>query len=470
MDKQISIRGTALAVAVLMLVLIFLAVRLSAPEFPLAAAALIALLPAAVAGLCGHYLSREARRLGPWLETMAAARPDLLDRPRPFLSELRAIRNVAEKAMAGQRELQSRLSRIEKILAPIMDQMEEAVLILDINEVIQSLNPAAREIFGYTAEELIGESYTKLLPNGDPKYEGFLQRFQQKGRVLKYQTTRRSAGGQEAAVQISRFMIKDDEGRPAGAVEILKDISEDRRIAQDLLTTEKMAAVGKMSSKVVHEIRNPLASISLNVDLLGDSLRHLPPNEEGEASEILLNLKRETRRLRQITEEYLQFSRLLRKEFRREDVNQVLLELADFARPEFRRKGIQILLRLDEKQPRAMIDAGSIRQAGLNLVRNAMEAADPEGHIRLSTMDLGDTIEIRVADDGCGIAEKDLAHIFDPFYTTKRDGTGLGLAVVRQIVEEHGGRIQVRSLPQRGTTFVIVLPKENAGREGAPPS
>ncbi|MBU1700699.1 MAG: PAS domain S-box protein [Candidatus Eisenbacteria bacterium] len=438
MDSPSTLRRAAWWGSLLILILCFAETWLLARDLPVVTLFLIAALPAAAFALWGGYLSRESARL-------------------------------AERHRSAERELHSRLSRTENTLTPILDQTEEAILILDLNEVIRSCNPAARDIFGYPADQMIGQPYSRLLPNGDPKHEGFLKRLNQKGKVQDFQTTRCLADGSEIAVSISRYLVKGDEGLALGTVEILRDLSEYRRIEQELLTTEKMAAVGKMSSKVVHEIRNPLASISLNVDLLGDSLHLLPPHEESEATEILQNLKRETRRLRQITEEYLQFSRLLRKEFRLEDVNQVLLELADFARPEFRRKGIQILLRLDEKQPKAMIDAGSIRQAGLNLVRNAMEAADPQGHIRLSTLDLGDRVEIRVADDGCGIAEEDLPHIYDPFFTTKRDGTGLGLAVVRQIVEEHGGRIQVRSLVGRGTTFVIFLPKKKAGGKGKDP-
>ncbi|MBD3337177.1 MAG: PAS domain-containing protein [Candidatus Eisenbacteria bacterium] len=404
-------------------------------------------------------LAGSTLELSSWLESASAAPLELHPRPPLTLREHHLIRDAVEHLLRRHRDAQSELVRLEGTLRPLLELAREGVLILDREERIVIWNRAAEEMLGFAGDDAQGCPYGELLVTEDRRYEALVERAKREGSVKDISAVRRTTDGRELQVSLSRFLIRDQEGQPAGAVEILRDTAQELHIQQELITAEKMTAVGKMASKVVHEIRNPLASFNLNVDLLGDCLKGLNAEQAREAAEILQSLKRETRRLRQITEEYLQFSRLPRKQFHLEDVNRVLLELADFARPEFRRKGIQILLRLDDRQPRAYFDAGLLRQAGLNLVRNAMDAADNQSHIRLSTEDLGEEVEIRMADDGCGIKEEDLPRIFEPFYTTKRDGTGLGLAIVRQIVEEHGGRIQVRSLPDRGTTFILRLPK-----------
>jgi PAS domain S-box-containing protein len=408
-------------------------------------------------------LSRSVRRL---LGAVRSVDPETLrmgTAPSLPIRELDQIRDAFGSLVETLRRSQERLARTESLLSPVLQHAVDGIVTLDEEERILTWNRAAQEILGYGPEEIIGKGYGILVPEGDEEHEGFLRRVRREGSVRDFQAVRRDAGGREVVVSISRSLILGGDGGPTGMVEILRDISEHLRIQQELLTAEKMAAVGKMSSKAVHEIRNPLAAFHLNVDLLEDSLKGLPDDEAAEAAEIIRSLKRETRRLSQITEEYLQFSRLPRMQLGEEEINRVLLDLADFVTPDFRRKGVRIVMRLDERNPAARCDAGLLRQACLNLVRNAMEAAGPEGYIRLSTSDLGDRVEIRVADDGCGITQEDLPHIFEPFFTTKRDGTGLGLAVVRQIVEEHHGEIQVKSLPGRGSSFTIRIPKRTVG-------
>ncbi len=226
-----------------------------------------------------------------------------------------------------------------------------------------------------------------------------------------------------------------------------------------------MAAVGKIASKVVHEIRNPLGSINLNVDILIDNLGAGETPEAHEAREVLQTIKRETRRLSQITDEYLQFSRMPQPTGRDEDLNTVMLDLADFLRPELRRSGIRLVLNLDDDHPMVACDGRLVRQIILNLIRNAMDVVPPHtGQVMVVTKLIPQGAEIEVDDNGPGIDPAVLGKIFEPFFTTKQDGTGLGLAVVRQIVEEHGGSVICQSVPGKGTTFRIILPRAHSSR------
>jgi PAS domain S-box-containing protein len=346
-------------------------------------------------------------------------------------------------------------------LGPILEHAADAVLLLDGERRILAWNRAAEEIFAVAPGEMQGMPYARLVPGGQEEAE-LLAPLPPGEKVKDLRTRRRRGDGAILDVSLTRSRLPEATGTEERFVEILRDISATRRLEEDLLRSEKMAAVGKISSKVVHEIRNPLASINLNVDLLLQGPG--AGGEDPEAREILQVIKREVRRLSQITEEYLQFSRLPRAAFRGERVNDILIELSDFARPLISRKGVRLTLLLDEADPEAVCDATLLRQALLNLLRNSVDATvEGEGAIQMATRlrpqaEGGSTVEISVEDNGCGIPRDLLERIYEPFFTTKKDGTGLGLALVQRAVEEHRGSIRCESLPGKGTIFRLVIP------------
>jgi PAS domain S-box-containing protein len=356
-----------------------------------------------------------------------------------------------------------------------LEHAADAILVLDPSHTIVSWNRGAEETFGFTTGEIVGSPYATLVPDGREESE-LKAPLAPGGTVKDFRTRRLRRNGDALEVSLTRSRVPAGEGAEIRLVEILRDITETRRLEEDLLRSEKMAAVGKISSKVVHEIRNPLASINLNVDLLADSIKAAANQEDPEALEVLGIIKREIRRLSQITEEYLQFSRLPRTAFGSERVNDILVELADFVRPSITRKGIGLVLNLDESDPEAVCDSTLLRQALLNLLLNAMDATETgQGRIQMGTRALPEGVEISVEDNGRGIAEELIQRIFEPFYTTKKDGTGLGLALVRRAVDEHGGQIRCHSVPGKGTTFRVLIPNRPAaaaGEEGPglPPS
>lgn len=370
----------------------------------------------------------------------------------------------------------ARQEEVEGTLGYVLDHAADAILVLDHRHRIISWNRGAEETFGYPEKEIVGEPYATLVPVGEEENE--LKGQVAPGSTVKdLRTRRRRRDGRSLDVSLTRSRIPSPAGAEDRFVEIVRDVSETHRLEEELLRTEKMAAVGKISSKVVHEIRNPLASINLNVDLLRESLESIPGGAaDPEATEILGVIKREIRRLSQITEEYLQFSRLPRADFRPERINDILIE-SDLVRPSISRRGIRLVLNLDESQPEAICDATLLRQALLNLLRNAMDATEEgEGQIQMRTRAdswegavgeaVADAVEIAVEDNGRGIPPEHVDRIFEPFFTTKKDGTGLGLALVKRAVEEHNGRIECVSLPGRGTTFRVLIPRRTtAGPE-----
>lgn len=229
---------------------------------------------------------------------------------------------------------------------------------------------------------------------------------------------------------------------------------EDRE--RELVRSERLAAVGKMAAMIAHEVRNPLSSLGLNTELLEEELTP----EADEARALCQAIHREVDRLAVITEEYLAFSRLPKPKLADEPVNAMVDALAAFIREDLAIKQVTLTTDLAPGEPIARIDAAQIRQCLVNLIRNAAEAvvAKGNGHVTLRTRITGARIEIDVEDNGVGIPADVLPQLFDPFFSTKEDGSGLGLALTQQIVRDHGGDLRVDSLVGRGTTFTVSVP------------
>ena len=238
---------------------------------------------------------------------------------------------------------------------------------------------------------------------------------------------------------------------------------------QQLIETERKAArekrlatVGRAAAQITHEVRNPLSAIGLNAEMLEDELAELGDSEAAEEARSLLHaITREIDRLTEVTEAYLQFARLPRPRFEEEDVGEVIRSVLEFVQAELDADAIVVeteieaplLVRHDENQ---------IRQAVLNLVRNAREAMAEQGGgtLTVSARRVEGSVEVSVADTGPGLEPEARKQIFDPFFTTKDKGTGLGLAVTSQIVEEHGGTIRAEARREGGLRFVFTLPPD----------
>jgi signal transduction histidine kinase len=236
------------------------------------------------------------------------------------------------------------------------------------------------------------------------------------------------------------------------------------RQRDELRRAERLAAVGRISAQITHEIRNPLNAIGLNAELLQEELESIsaPPRE---AVQLVRAISREVDRLNGVAEEYLRFARLPRPQLAHQDPSEILGSLLDFLGPELQAAHIEVERDL-APTPGVKGDEGQLRAVFLNLLRNSREAMPGGGVVRVGVRPVDGAIEVRVADTGRGIPPGDLTRIFEPFYSTKERGTGLGLAFVQQVVREHGGTIACDSEVGRGTTFTIRLPA--AAEEATP--
>ena len=265
-------------------------------------------------------------------------------------------------------------------------------------------------------------------------------------------------------------IVAQRERRSRGEVERLNaevtgTLNQLRAAQQELLVAERMATVGRLSLKVAHEIRNPIAAIELNAEMVQDIVKIHPGADMEDATGLVAAIRDQVNTLDALTEEYLAFARFPKTHFEDESINQLVEELAAFVRPVATRQGLTIHVATDRAVPLMEIDRALLRQAIHNLVKNGMEALSRGGALTITSRSDGDAVEIAVSDTGGGISAEVAERLFEPFFTTKPQGTGLGLSITRQIIEEHGGDLTWRNREGGGTTFVVRLPiKRPAGR------
>lgn len=237
-----------------------------------------------------------------------------------------------------------------------------------------------------------------------------------------------------------------------------------KRARSELVQAERLATIGKMAAHITHEIRNPLSSIGLNVELLEEEVAKAGGDKE--AAQLLAAIKGEVDRLSRIAEQYLSVARRPRPRLVSERVEDLVRELVAFVRPELDRAKVAIEVFAADDLPEVELDESQLRQALLNLIRNAREAMPKGGRVDIGVQRAPGSggVEITVDDTGTGIPEDVRGAIFDPFFTTKQRGTGLGLAVTREIIEAHGGSIACEPRDGGGTRFRIALPAAVSAR------
>jgi two-component system NtrC family sensor kinase len=230
-------------------------------------------------------------------------------------------------------------------------------------------------------------------------------------------------------------------------------VSAIARANEQLVATERLATVGKMAAHVTHEIRNPLSSIALNLELLEEEL----PASADEANNLLRAIKAEVERLSGLSEQYLSVARQRPQEKRPEKLSEIVEEACEFVRRELEQAGVELAFENDTDDVLG-VDEAQIRQALLNLLRNAREAMPNGGRVNVRLRKGSDGgLDLIVDDEGVGMPSATRARLFEPFFTTKQHGTGLGLAITRQIAEAHGGHVRVESREPRGTRIVLHL-------------
>ena len=351
------------------------------------------------------------------------------------------------------RELIRKLKASEKRFKAILDTATDAIISIDSNHNIVLFNNAAQRIFGYTRDEVLGKDLSLLIPQQYGNHALFVRKFLESGasKIMgkSINLTGLKSNGEEIPIELGLSHMKIDGENTFTAM--VRDISEQKQLEKKLLRAERFAAVGQIVAHVAHEIKSPLMIIGGFSHQIKDSL------SDEKALMKLEMIIDEVSRLEKLVASLGDFTKVYRLVKRPADINSVILDVLKIVEVAYSDE-FKFESRLFPELNEIKCDPDKIRQVLLNIIANAIDAIKNGGTISVSTENVEDGIEIRIRDEGIGIRDEDILHIFEPFYTTRDKGSGLGLAICYKIVEAHSGDIWVDSIPGQGTTFVVRLP------------
>ncbi|MCP4499743.1 MAG: HAMP domain-containing protein [Deltaproteobacteria bacterium] len=372
---------------------------------------------------------------------------------RAFNDMTKSVRE-REQSLAARSE---ELLLLKRSSDDVIRSVRVGIVVLDEDTRVFALNPAARSIFHLPLVDMEGRLLHDIeLP---ALLDEILARI-----PLVLSTGSPEAFGlvsiHERKLNLSLVPVQDATGQRRQHVLLLgDDVSEQERTKEQLLESERLAAIGRLAAQITHEIRNPLSSVALNIELLGDDIPYLPTERQAEMRSILDAVGGEVERLTQITEGYLRFARLPGTRLQDGDVGDVLADLVAFSQKEAALSEVMLELNVEEGLPKVPHDPARLRQALLNLLKNGLEATGAGGTVRLSVRADGkDFVQVKIDDSGTGFNDDTKENLFVPFFTTKEGGTGLGLTVAKEIIEEHGGEISIHNSVLGGASLRVHLP------------
>lgn len=369
---------------------------------------------------------------------------------------------VAASKIARDISDRKRLDESRFRLAAIVNSADDAIISKDLDGIVLTWNRGAEKIFGYTAEEMIGQSILCLFPDELKHEEDELLRKMRAGeRIDHYETVRKKKNGQSVDISVTISPIRDETGNVTAVSKIARDVSDKKRVERLLLQSEKLAAMGRMAAAVAHEINNPLESL---INLIYLARQNSAPG--GKAYQMLTTAEEEMERLAHMARQTLGYYK--------DTVSPVEVHLHELIEnvltvynTRLMSTGIALDTRFNDLK-KIRVSKGEMLQVFSNVIANALDAMRGGGVLKICTHNVTgathDGVEVTIQDNGSGIEQENLPKIFEPFFTTKGNvGTGIGLWVTRELLERRGGQISVTSstIPRSsGTMVTIFLPFE----------
>jgi len=365
----------------------------------------------------------------------------------------------------GPEEVQNYLLRLAQekgFLETIFNSIQEGIIVTDAKGRITYLNDAACEIFGLDGETSIGKPLGEqvrgldwnALSQSDAALSRDMEIFYPANRFINFYVVpliiERRAPHEETGGAVAEA---------AGHAMILRDITKDRRSTQQTIESERLSALTLLAAGVAHEIGNPLNSLHIHLQLMERKVKKLKAAADKRELQDSIDIARaEINRLDSIVTQFLRAVRPSKPNLQPENVNEIVREAVRFFQPEITDRDIVVETELRSDLPRLELDRDQIKQAFYNAIKNSFEAMKRRGILRIRT-DRDEThVKISFSDTGGGISAENLSRVFEPYFTTKSGGSGLGLLIVRRIVREHGGELAIESSEGKGLTLTIRLP------------
>ena len=355
-----------------------------------------------------------------------------------------------------------RLAQEKGFLETVFNSIQEGIIVTDSRGRITYLNGAACQLFGIEADESIGKrldervrglDWNALSPESAVSRD--IEIFYPANRFINFYSVPLVIEKQTSDDKI------DTSAEPVGHAIILRDITETRRTEQQTIESERFNALTLLAAGVAHEIGNPLNSLNIHLQLIEREARKIDGAKGAELQESVEVARAEVNRLDSIISQFLRAIRPTRPQLRPENVNAIVEEAVRFFAPEIKDRDIVVEQELRSDLPLLELDRDQMKQAFYNVIKNSFEAMKARGLLRIRTdMDESHVI-VRFTDTGGGMSAENLGRVFEPYFTTKSSGTGLGLLIVRRIVREHGGELSIESTEGKGMSITIRLPHVN---------
>ena len=358
--------------------------------------------------------------------------------------------------------LQRELIVTKNFLESIVEKAGDAISVVDLDGKVLYWNEGAKRIYGYQREEVIGRNLSEFLYPRDAELrveeEKFVQGLMEqvkKGEVVpNVEVKRQTKDGRGIITSMTISPLKDAEGKIVGASRICKDITHLKKAEERLVLAERLSSLGELTAGVAHELRNPLAGIKINTQMLSRK-KDLPEME----THLLKSTLEGIEKIQKIVDDMLHFAKPKASHFKEEEINEVVQKSLAILQVKLKKGNIALVFEPGQGLCRVRIDLHQIQQVLINLMLNAIQAMEKGGTLTIRTFLKNESgVGVEVKDTGVGIPRSHLRKIFDPFFTTKSEGTGLGLSISAKILENHRAALDVISEEGKGSVFTIAFP------------